>query len=135
MKHLATLCIVTLWTATAVAAVAQRKEESASVRIEFNRPPQGMKTGDETTTTIVLRAIVDTDRVDVYLGPDDGLEIVSAPPQTSITGLESGDTREVVVKVKLTAPKGSSLNVSVATQSGGHDGARAVAIDYGEIEH
>jgi hypothetical protein len=118
------------------AAQTSRKPISGSVAVSFDDPPANMKTGDEATTTLVFRALADTQRLEVFLDPDDGLQMVSTATEAVFTNLKAQETRQLVVKVKLTAPKGSSLNVSFATVSGTADdtqeGFGSTVIDYGD---
>jgi hypothetical protein len=130
--------IVALWLPMVAVPMAQtsRKPISASVSVSFDDPPPNMKTGDEATTTLVFRALADTQRLEVFLDPDDGLEMVSTATEAVFTNLKAQETRQLAVKVKLTAPKGSSLNVSFSTVSGSADdtqeGFGSTVIDYGD---
>jgi len=112
-----------------------RKPQTASVRVDFDDPPATIKTGDEVTTTLTFIALADTQRLEVDLDPDDGLELVSTPAEAVFTDMKTGDTRQLQVKVKLTAPKGSSLNVSFGTVSGTQEGFGSTVIEYGEPEN
>ena len=94
-----------------------------------------MKTGDQATTTLVFRALADTSRLEVSLDPDDGLELVSTATEAVFTNIPEGETRQLQVKVKLTDPKGSTLNVSIVTVAGSSTGVRWTVIDYGEPRH
>jgi hypothetical protein len=109
-----------------------RKPGFSPVVVDYNDPPEDMKTGDETTTTITFLATEDVDRLQVSLTPDDGLEIVTPPTVTVFTNIKEGETREIQVKVKLTDAKGASLNVSYATIADSQDGGGAKVIRYGD---
>jgi len=116
-------------------AQTRHKPTSASVSIDYDDPPENMKTGDEVTTTIVFTALDDTERLDVNLDADDGLQILSTPTETVFLDLKEDETRQLQVKVKLTDPKGSSLNVSIITVAGTRKGLGSIVIDYGEPRH
>ncbi|MEO8677870.1 MAG: hypothetical protein ABI665_02410 [Vicinamibacterales bacterium] len=115
------------------AVQAANKPQLVSVRVTFEDPPADMKTGDEATTTLVFRALVDTDRLDIFLVPDDGLELVATATAAVFTNIKAGETRQLQVKVKLTDPKGSSLNVSFGTVYNMEDeGYGSTVVDYGD---
>jgi hypothetical protein len=111
------------------------KPTSASVSIDYDDPPATMKTGDEVTTTIVFTALSDTERLEVNLDADDGLQILSTPTEAVFLDLKEDETRQLQVKVKLTDPKGSSLNVTIATVASTRKGFGSMVIDYGQPRH
>jgi hypothetical protein len=127
--------IVVIWLLMLGAPWAQKERTPASapIDVEYNDPPEHMKTGDEATTTIVFRATSDIDRLEVAIVPDDGLQLLSTRTEAVFTDVKEDDGPELEVKVKLTDPKGSSLNVSYVTVSGSRRGVGAIVIDYGEI--
>jgi hypothetical protein len=116
-------------------AQTQHKPESASVTIDYDDPPANMKTGDEVTTTIVFLALADTERLEVEIDADDGLQILSTPTETVFTDVKKDETRQLQVKVKLTDAKGSSLNVSIGTVANTRRGFGSMVIDYGAPRH
>jgi hypothetical protein len=126
------LCVLT---AAVPFAQTRSKPTSASVSIDYDDPPATMKTGDEVTTTIVFTALGDTERLEVNLDADDGLQILSTPTETVFLDLKEDETRQLQVKVKLTDPKGSSLNVTIATVASTRKGFGSMVIDYGQPRH
>ncbi len=126
------LCVLML---AAPLAQTRNKPSSASVDIDYDDPPATMKTGDEVTTTIVFTALGDTERLEVNLDADDGLQILSTPTEAVFLDLKEDETRQLQVKVKLTDPKGSSLNVTIATVANTRKGIGSTVIDYGEPRH
>lgn len=129
---IAALCVLM---PAAPLAQTLHKPQSASVDIDYDDPPANMKTGDEVTTTIVFLALADTERLEVEVDADDGLQILSTPTETVFTDVKQDETRQLQVKVKLTDPKGSSLNVSIVTVAGTRRGFGSMVIDYGEPRH
>ncbi len=109
--------VVAIWMLMLCPAQAQqRKPETAPVRVSFNDPPADMKTGDETTTTLTFQILEDVDTLRVFIVPDDGLQILSPTTEAVFTNVKTTDHPSIEVKVKLTDPKGSTLNVSFATE-------------------
>jgi len=132
LAAIAACCVLML---AAPLAQTLHKPQSASVTIDYDDPPANMKTGDEVTTTIVFLALADTERLEVEVDADDGLEILSTPTETVFTDMKKDETRQLQVKVKLTDPKGSSLNVSIETVASTRQGFGSMVIDYGEPRH
>ena len=126
-------CSALLWMLMLTVPLApQGKPQTAPVSVSYTDPPADMKTGDETTTTLTFRILDDVDELRVFLVPDDGLEILSPTTTPAVfTNVTTADTPTLEVRVKLTDPKGSTLNVSFATRSGDDAGVGAVGIDYG----
>jgi hypothetical protein len=129
---IAALCLLML---AVPLAQTRLKPQSASVTIDYDDPPANMKTGDEVTTTIVFLALADTERLEVEVDADDGLQILSTPTEAVFTDIKKDETRQLQVKVKLTDPKGSSLNVSIGTVASTRQGFGSMVIDYGEPRH
>jgi hypothetical protein len=117
-------------------ALQTRAPETSPVVVDFDDPPATMKTGDEVTTTIIFRLLADVDKLEIFLDPDDGLELVApTPSEFEFSAVKKRETRQIQVKVKLTDPKGSSLNVSWATTAQSGEGFGSTVIDYGEARH
>ena len=76
------------------------KPQSASVTIDYDDPPANMKTGDEVTTTIVFLALADTERLEVEVDADDGLQILSTPTETVFTDVKKDETRAAASESK-----------------------------------
>jgi hypothetical protein len=112
-------------------AAAQRGK--APVSVEFNRPPDDMKTGDEAVTTIKFRALADLDRLEVNIEPFRGVAVLSEPTHAAYAGTKKGDAPELAVRVRLTGAKFGSLSVTYVTESGGERSAGAMAIAYGRL--
>lgn len=112
------------------AAVVSAKPERAPIRVESHVPPN-VKTGDEVTTTITLRALADVDRVEVSIAPFQGLELLSDTKEAVFTGMKAGEGRAISVTIRLTDPAFGSLAVTYKTRQGTHDDAGAVTIVFG----
>jgi len=129
-------CSALLWILMLTVPLApQGKPQTAPVSVTYTDPPADMKTGDETTTTLTFKVREDVDELRVFLVADDGLEILSATTQAVFTNVTTTDTPSLEVRVKLTDPKGSTLNVSFATLAGDDEGVGAIGIDYGTPDH
>jgi hypothetical protein len=112
------------------AAVVSAKPERAPIRVESS-VPANVKTGDEVTTTITLRALADVDRVEVSIAPFKGLVLLSDTKDAVFTGMKAGEGRPITVTIRLTDPMFGSLAVTYKTRQGTRDDAGAATILFG----
>jgi hypothetical protein len=114
--------------ASAVAVSA--KPERVPIRVESS-VPRDMKTGDEVTTTITIRALANIDRVEVSIAPFEGLELLSETKQVVFTGMREGEGRGIQVTVRLTGQKFGSLAFVYTTQQGTTKESGATTVVFG----
>ena len=130
-SHRAILIIVAM--AALGVNVAHAKPDYSPIRVEFT-VPEGLRTGDEVTTTLRFRALVDVAQLDVHVGPARGIELLSAARDMTVRDIRRDSAAEMQVRVRLTDPKCGSLGVSFKTQSRQGPSAGAVSIAYGDSQ-
>jgi hypothetical protein len=105
------------------------KPEMAPVRVEY-APIDPVKTGDEATTVLTLRALADVDRVDGTVAPFKGVELLSEPREVTFTAMKNGETRQLTVTVRMTGERYGYLSVSYRTLQGKTIAGGATTIVY-----
>jgi len=116
--------------ALVVSNVAVSAKPEPPLRIE-SAVPAGMKTGDEVTTTITVRALANLDRVDVTIAPDEGIELLSETKQVVFTGMREGEGRGIEVTVRLTGKQFGSLSFLYTIQQGSTKQSGATTVVFG----
>lgn len=106
------------------------KPSHSPVRVEYS-VPDDVKTGDEVTTVITLRALANLDELEVSVAPFKGVALVSQTQQATFTAVKSGDGPQLTVTVRLTDEKFGSLAVVYRTRQGKTASGGAITIVYG----
>jgi hypothetical protein len=130
MSRLALPLIVLLAGLAASPAAGQKPRDAPVVEFGWVAPP-AMRPGDETTTDITVRALIDLDTVSLSFVPFPGLDVVQAPEATKYRGVKKGQVIRVSVRVRLTAP-GGRIAVGCESWVGSARVYQSAEILYGE---
>jgi len=100
------------------------------VQIEYSVPAH-VKKGDEVTTVLTLRPVIDVDRLDVTVAASKGLEVISERKDATFTGVKRGDTRQFTVTIRLTEEPFGYLSVTYVARTGPSVDGGATMVVYG----
>lgn len=103
---------------------------TAPITVEFAVPL--IKTGEEVTTVLGLRALVDIEQLEVSVAPVRGVEVMSELRTAAFKGVRKGTAPTLEVRVRLTDPKWGLLGVTYRTRSATGNAAGSTSIVFGD---
>ena len=104
---------------------------SGPVHISASPSTLTMQTGDVVESTIELLALADLTRLEVSLSVIEGIEIVSGPTAVVFENVKKGEKHQVVVSIKLTAPRYGDLAVQYEAVMPNNSIRGAIGVTYG----
>ena len=130
-----TRTLILLFTSFLVACGAPQTvhaKPSAPVEIDYSAP-KTVRAGDEITTIIRLTATTNLKKLTVTVSPYSGLDLVSGGDRTEFTEIQSGNTREIKVNIRLTEEVGYLSVFATTTDTQGNTRTKSIALRYGTV--
>ena len=120
------LCVLAI---VGITSRVSAKPVNVPIKVEYNAPAPA-KVGEEVTTVLKFRALLDLDRLEVTVAPYKGLELKSEPAKVTFTDIKRGEARTFTVTVRLTEEPFGYLSVTYQTQQGTIRAAGAMVVVY-----
>ena len=105
---------------------------SAPVEIEFS-VPKNVQAGEDVTTVIRFVAKTNLQHLTVSASSYNGLELTSGGAPLEFTNLQSGEVREIEVKIRLLDEVGYLSVFATTTNLLGNVRTKSVAVRYGSV--
>ena len=105
---------------------------SAPVTIEYS-VPKNIEVGAQVTTIIRFIAKTNLQRLVVTATPYSGLELISGGDRIELNNLQSGDTHEIEVNIRLADEAGYLSVFATTTDSRGKTQSKSIAVRYGTV--
>lgn len=112
-------------------AIAIGQSWTLAVAIDHSLLPQDVRRGETVTDQLTVRALQDLDELDLLFVPLTGVEVLS-DSNARFTQLETGDRRQVDLRVRLTADFGR-VSVTGRTRQSKRDISDATVITFGRL--
>lgn len=112
-------------------AIAIGQSWTLAVAIDHSLLPQDVRRGETVTDQLTVRALQDLDELDLLFVPLTGVEVLS-DSNVRFTQLETGDRRQVDLRVRLTADFGR-VSVTGRTRQSKRDISDATVITFGRL--